>query len=155
MVLFLSGILWAGVPKKLPPSKERGENLYRDLCWQCHGSRALGDGPLAKQLLTKPPALAGVIGKKEYKKHVNIIQRGVGAMPAYEQLIDRHDSKRILMFLSSLDPKTGLGPPKKKKDKKKKKKKKKEKKKEKKEKKEKSIESLPKKKQEKTPQESP
>ncbi|MEC7985525.1 MAG: cytochrome c [Myxococcota bacterium] len=111
MYFLLSTILWAEVPKKLPPSRERGEDLYRDLCWQCHGAKALGDGPLADKLHTKPPPLAGVIPKGKYRENIDIIQRGIGSMPAYEQLIDRHDSKRILQFLSGLDPKTGLGAP--------------------------------------------
>ena len=31
-------------------------------------------------------------------------------MPAYEMLLDKHDSKRILLYLSRLDPETGLDP---------------------------------------------
>lgn len=97
----LVSISLADVPKKLPPPKERGENLYKDLCWQCHGIAGQGDGPLAKSLLSTVPVISGASSYKE-KDRIDIIQKGKGSMPAYEQLIDRHDSKRILQWL--LDP---------------------------------------------------
>ena len=93
----------ADVPKKLPPPKERGENLYYDLCWQCHGPKGQGDGPLSSVLKTAMPVIAGESKKKE-KNLIDIIQKGKGVMPAYEQLIDRHDSRRILQWLKNPVP---------------------------------------------------
>ena len=93
----------ADVPKKLPPPKERGENLYKDLCWQCHGTKGEGDGPLSGMLKTAVPVIAGE-SKKQEKNLIDIIQRGKGSMPAYEQLIDRHDSRRILQWLENPVP---------------------------------------------------
>ena len=93
----------ADVPKKLPPPKERGENLYKDLCWQCHGTKGQGDGPLSSMLKTAVPVIAGE-AKKQEKNLIDIIQRGKGSMPAYEQLIDRHDSRRILQWLENPVP---------------------------------------------------
>ena len=94
--LLSSILLYAEVPKKLPPPKERGENLYKELCWQCHGSLGKADGPLSK--VVSAPALAGVTKEKE-KLHIDIIQNGKGRMPAYSEVIDRHDSRRILLWL--------------------------------------------------------
>lgn len=94
-------ISMADVPAKLPPPKERGEKLYKDLCWQCHGATGQGDGPLVKSLLGSVPIISGKSTQKE-KDRIDIIQKGRGIMPAYEQLIDRHDSQRILQWL--LDP---------------------------------------------------
>ena len=31
-------------------------------------------------------------------------------MPAYEMVIDKHDTKRILIYLSGLDAETGIDP---------------------------------------------
>ena len=93
----------ADVPKKLPPSKERGENLYKELCWQCHGMKGEGNGPLSSVLKTTVPAIAGELEQPE-KILIDIIQQGKGAMPAYEQLIDRHDSRRILLWLKDPVP---------------------------------------------------
>ena len=98
MVLWLlsSVLLYAEVPKKLPPPKQRGENLYKELCWQCHGTLGQGDGPLSKVM--QAPSLAGVAKEKE-KLHIDIIQNGKGRMPSYAEVIDRHDSRRILLWL--------------------------------------------------------
>ena len=104
MILFLCSIaLLAEVPKKLPPSKERGENLYKELCWQCHGAKGQGDGPLAASLKGGVPMIAGE-NTLEQKSRIDIIQQGKGRMPAYEQLIDRHDSRRILLWLKNPVP---------------------------------------------------
>ena len=94
--LLNSILLYAEVPKKLLPPKERGENLYKELCWQCHGTLGKGDGPLAK--VVSAPALAG-IAKDKQKLYIDIIQNGKGRMPAYSEVIDRHDSRRILLWL--------------------------------------------------------
>lgn len=94
--LLNSAYVYAEVPKKLPPPKERGENLYKELCWQCHGSFGKGDGPLSK--VTKAPKLTG-LGKEKEKSYIDIIQNGKGRMPAYSEVIDRHDSRRILLWL--------------------------------------------------------
>ena len=93
---FSSAVLYAEVPKKLPPPKERGENLYKELCWQCHGASGKGDGPLSK--VTMAPKVTGLAKEKE-KSYIDIIQNGKGRMPAYAEVIDRHDSRRILLWL--------------------------------------------------------
>ena len=100
--LLNSSILHAEVPKKLPPPKERGENLYKELCWQCHGSLGNGDGPLSKMM--QVPVLAGIAKEKE-KEYIDIIQNGKDRMPAYAEVIDRHDSRRILLWLRNPVPK--------------------------------------------------
>jgi len=93
----------ADVPKKLPPPKTRGENLYKDLCWQCHGTKGKGDGPISSMIKTDIPNISGEHSTKE-RTLIDIIQKGKGAMPAYEQLIDRHDSRRILQWLENPVP---------------------------------------------------
>lgn len=103
MILFLalySAVVYADVPKKMLPSKERGENLYKELCWQCHGMQGKGDGPLAN--VVHASSVVGLDTSKE-KEYIDIIQNGKGRMPAYSETIDRHDSRRILLWLR--DPK--------------------------------------------------
>ena len=68
VILVVDSILsYAEVPKKLPPPKERGENLYKELCWQCHGSLGKADGPLSKTI--SAPALAGATKEKILYRH--------------------------------------------------------------------------------------
>jgi mono/diheme cytochrome c family protein len=93
----------ADVPKRLPPPRERGENLYKDLCWQCHGQTGKGDGPLVQSLFMTLSDISGTSTDSQ-KERINIIQRGKGKMPAYEQVIDRHDSRRILLWLENPVP---------------------------------------------------
>ena len=102
----LIGMALADVPTKLAPDEERGEALYRENCWQCHGTNGLGDGPLAVALPSPP--LAGRIAAEDFPASVDLIQAGTGSMPAYSQVLNRHDSRRIMVWLATLDPETGL-----------------------------------------------
>ena len=106
--ILIQSISWAEVPKKLPKDPVRGQELYDELCFQCHGAKALGENPVG--IAMKAPPLAGQISKEDYDRAIVIIQEGQGMMPAYEMLIDKHDSKKILMYLSQLDPVTGENP---------------------------------------------
>ena len=118
-LLFYCGGLWmtsmvslsvrAEMPTKIPPDKERGEELYRELCVGCHGPKALGNGVTATRLGydAEQMRLAGRIQKNEMDAAIVLIQMGKGLMPAYEQQIDRHESKRILIWLADLDPLKG------------------------------------------------
>ena len=98
----------ADAPTTIPLPHIRGKELYDDLCFQCHGQSGLADTALAKTM--GAPALAGVFQEKDYAKQIALIQEGRGVMPSYEMVIDKHDSKRILIYLSGLDPQTGDDP---------------------------------------------
>lgn len=104
----LISLALADQPTRLPLNHVRGKQLYDDLCFQCHGELALAENQMAKA--TGTPPLAGTIPKEEYKEAIKIIQEGKGMMPGYEMTIDKHDAKRILIYLSRLDPETGLDP---------------------------------------------
>ena len=110
MILLLIHVALAAVPTKMPPDKEKGETLYRDNCWSCHGQDALGDGPVAAALSVSPPALAGQISEEEYDQAIEIILHGQGDMPAYSEIFDRPNARRILVWLADLDPVTGQDP---------------------------------------------
>jgi hypothetical protein len=47
---------------------------------------------------------------EDFPESVDLIQGGLGNMPAYSQVLNRHDSRRILVWLATLDPETGQGP---------------------------------------------
>ena len=106
--LLLLRVATAEVPKTIPLPHIRGKELYDDLCFQCHGVNGLADTPLAAS--TKAPKLAGQFSDGEYAEGIKVVQQGVGTMPAYEMIIDKHDTKRILIYLGGLDPETGIDP---------------------------------------------
>ena len=99
--LLLLRVATAEVPKTIPLPHIRGKELYDDLCFQCHGVNGLADTPLAAS--TNAPKLAGQFSDGEYAEGIKVVQQGVGTMPAYEMIIDKHDTKRILIYLGGLD----------------------------------------------------
>ena len=106
--LLLLHVAVADVPKTIPLPHIRGKELYDDLCFQCHGVNGLADTPLAKSM--NAPKLAGQYSDGEYAEGIKLVQQGIGTMPAYEMVIDKHDTKRILIYLGGLDPETGIDP---------------------------------------------
>lgn len=107
-LLLLLHVAVADVPKTIPLPHIRGKELYDDLCFQCHGVNGLADTPLAKSM--NAPKLAGQFSDGEYAEGIKLVQQGIGTMPAYEMVIDKHDTKRILIYLGGLDPETGIDP---------------------------------------------
>ncbi len=97
------------IPSKLPPAEERGEELYLENCWHCHGKRALGDGPLAAAGPVKAPPLAGRV-PDDREAWTTAIHRGQDTMPAFAPVFDRSAARSILVWLDALDPETGDGP---------------------------------------------
>ncbi len=100
LVGLLLPVARAGVPTRMPPSRERGENLYAAHCVACHGERAAGDGPQAARL--GAPPLARRWPESERAEAARVIRFGRGAMPGFSAVFDRHDTERILTWLDSL-----------------------------------------------------
>jgi mono/diheme cytochrome c family protein len=84
---------------KRPPDVDVGRRLWQQSCWQCHGKAGAGDGPAAKALPAGVPPLTGKVKEAGFDAMVRIIQDGKGRMPAYAETIDKHDSRRILVYL--------------------------------------------------------
>ena len=103
LAVLLTTAVQAAQPGKLKPDIERGEQLYLENCWHCHGKGALGDGPLAQQGPVPAPALAGRV-PTDSDPWVTIIHRGKDTMPAFGPVFDRHDARRVLVWLAALDP---------------------------------------------------
>jgi mono/diheme cytochrome c family protein len=60
-----------------------GQALYRATCMECHGERALGDGPLAASLPIQPPSLLEHLAHHTQAQLVQLIRAGLPpAMPA-------------------------------------------------------------------------
>jgi len=104
MIIFLlTSLAFAGQPTKRPLAADRGGQLYMQNCWMCHGKRGKGDGPAASAFPTESPSIVGTLSAKKKDKMVRVILDGRGEMPAFSQVMDRQDAKRILLWLE--DPK--------------------------------------------------
>lgn len=111
--LLLLGVALAAVPTKLKPPEERGEALYRAHCQGCHGPQALGDGPALAVLRTEAPALAGRVEARPQSAAISLVLTGRGDMPGFGSVMGLADARDILLWLSRLDPDSGLHPRKK------------------------------------------
>ncbi len=89
----------SSVPSKRPPDRERGRELYLLSCWQCHGPEGKGDGPAAAALVGGVPSLVGAVKKDKFDALIKVIEDGKGSMPAYNEDIDKHDARRILLYV--------------------------------------------------------
>ena len=84
---------------KRPPDVDVGRRLWQQSCWQCHGKAGAGDGPAASAMPKGVPPLTGKVKEAGFDAMVRIIQDGKGRMPAYAETMDKHDSRRILVYL--------------------------------------------------------
>ena len=100
----------AEMPGKAPPDRERGQEVYARDCAACHGTKALGDGPAAAVLGVPAPALAGRAPVTEEAAQIRSILDGRGSMPGFSAIFDEADARKVLAWLRSLDPATGVDP---------------------------------------------
>jgi mono/diheme cytochrome c family protein len=103
LVLFTPLVASAGVPRKRSADHVRGQELWERSCWQCHGEEARGDGPAAAGLTAKVPDLRGRVSADRQQELVSLILAGKGMMPAFSEELDRHDARKILVYLRRLE----------------------------------------------------
>jgi mono/diheme cytochrome c family protein len=103
-LIFITTLAFAASPTRRLPDNERGGELYMKNCWMCHGKMAEGDGPSAVALNSESPALAKQYEKAEWDKMIRIIMDGKGDMPAFSPVMDRHEARRILVWLEEPKP---------------------------------------------------
>ena len=87
------------VATKRDSDEETGRRLWKRSCWQCHGEVGAGDGPAAAALVGGVPSLAGKVSVDGFDALVTVIQEGRGRMPAFAEDLDKHDSRRVLVYL--------------------------------------------------------
>jgi len=104
LVLLLALLMPAWVsarqPTKRPTDERRGEELFEQNCWQCHGKRGGGQGPLAEALGGPLDPIGQRFAPQEYHGQIKVILRGRGDMPGFDQVMNRADARRILIWLA-------------------------------------------------------
>lgn len=103
LTLTLAGAVLAGMPTKRPEDHVRGRTVFMQSCWQCHGASNNGQGPAAEALVGGVPDLRGKMSEDRFDALIPIILEGKGKMPAYAEELDKHDARRVLVYLHRLD----------------------------------------------------
>ena len=103
LVLTLAGAVLAGMPTKRPEDHVRGRTVFMQSCWQCHGASNNGEGPAAEALVGGVPDLRGKMSEDRFDALIPVILEGRGKMPAYAEEMDKHDARRVLVYLHRLD----------------------------------------------------
>ena len=86
-----------------PMAIDKGSKVFGSLCWTCHGTRGVGDGPNATAL-QKPPADLGspqVQGQSTGALYWKITN-GRGEMAAYALVLSREDRWAVAHYLRTL-----------------------------------------------------
>lgn len=79
---------------------EAGE-LYRENCAACHGVGGQGDGPLAKDLKTRPANLFTMAPSHSDGDFRFKIAKGRGEMPGWEEVLDDEQIWKIVHYLKT------------------------------------------------------
>lgn len=83
-------------------SVERGRLLYIELCSRCHGGNALGNGPDASSLSTKPTNLKAMSGGHADGDFAWKIKNGRNEMPAWGEDLENEEIWDLVNYVQSL-----------------------------------------------------
>lgn len=87
---------------------DRGRELFEANCASCHGSGALGDGPLAASLPVQPANILEHLGDHSYEGMVTMVVEGIPpAMPPAGMGSD--DVRLVLNYVWTLVPEAERG----------------------------------------------
>jgi len=92
--------------KRTPESILRGRQLFVRTCANCHGMDAMGDGPAATSLTTKPANLRTMSGRHPDGDFAWKIANGRGAMPPWKTILGKNQIWDLVNYIQSLSTKT-------------------------------------------------
>ena len=84
---------------------DRGRNIYRERCLECHGASGKGDGVKASFLSPRPGNLiSAATSAKTDTELLRTIAQGKArtAMPAWKGLLSDEDQQAVLQYIRSL-----------------------------------------------------
>jgi mono/diheme cytochrome c family protein len=101
IVLRISAILFYTIAIASVCAEQRGANVYKTSCAQCHGATGEADTPAAKifnaQSLKSPDVL-----KMSDAEMVALIKKGKGKMPAWEEILTDDQLKNVIEYIHTL-----------------------------------------------------
>jgi len=85
-------------------SIRNGRRLFFHLCTPCHGERGRGDGPVSIRLMTEPPDLTAIAGKKQDGELAWKIATGRNPMPKWGNKLSETEIWDLVNFIQQLQP---------------------------------------------------
>ena len=89
-----------------PLDRDSGKRAYAANCASCHGPRGMGDGPLARALSPRPPALADPVVMRAVTPEVMYRKIEIGvkgtAMPAFSGKLSPAERWNVIAYLTDL-----------------------------------------------------
>jgi high-affinity iron transporter len=98
-VMLSGGVVLADV---VTGNAEKGADVYRTYCLNCHGAQGRGDGPVADQLTPRPANLtAEKVQQKSEKDLLAIVREGKPgtSMPAWKGELSDQKMLDVLAYL--------------------------------------------------------
>ncbi len=97
--MFSGGVVWAD---GLIGNPEMGESVYRTNCFNCHGAKGRGDGPVADSLMSRQADLTSeLVQEKTELELLQIIREGKPgtSMPAWKKDLSDQHIQDVLAYL--------------------------------------------------------
>ena len=102
------GLLALGCGPPEDPNLVAGRTLYEENCVECHGDKALGDGPMAASLPVQPASLMEHLAHHTVAELTRLITTGIPpAMPPAP--VDEEEIRLIVDYLWTLVPADQVG----------------------------------------------
>ena len=89
-----------------PPSERalnRGQYVFANFCFECHGANAAGNGPVAQRGYPPPPSLlADKTMNMKDGQLFHVLTYGQNNMPSYASQLSREDRWDVITYVRSL-----------------------------------------------------
>lgn len=83
----------------------RGEKLYQQHCFTCHGVNADGNGPQSSKLKVKPKSLVAIAKKVPNFKLYMMVSQWKGDMPGWKSMLNQEETVDLKNYIISLTQK--------------------------------------------------
>lgn len=80
----------------------RGDTLFHNFCWTCHGMKMAGDGPVAAQFMPPPDLLAEATRNRSDGFIYMYMRHGGVVMPSYGNAVSSKDAWDIVHYIRSM-----------------------------------------------------
>jgi len=85
-----------------PEAQARGQKLWSNFCFPCHGPSGQGDGPVIPLFPTPPPLAAEHARRMPDGQLFHVISRGQGVMPPHATQIEPRDRWALVRYVRTL-----------------------------------------------------